>query len=134
MTTLCNTGRAQMTAALISTTSSSGYNVFKYVGWGISGSTAEVSTQTSLADEVNVSGTSGLARVGTNLPTQSSTNVALDTFSLTNAIICSAACTISESGLFDATSAGNMMIRSTFTGVPLSSGDSISFTYKLTFV
>lgn len=39
--------------------------------------------------------------------------------------------TITEAGLFDASTAGNMMIRGDFTGIPLTSGDKIEFTIQL---
>jgi hypothetical protein len=38
---------------------------------------------------------------------------------------------ITEAGLFDATSAGNMLIRSVFSAVNVVSGDSIAFTFGL---
>jgi len=40
--------------------------------------------------------------------------------------------TISEVGLFDASTAGVMLIRSVYTGIPLVSGDSIAYTLSLT--
>lgn len=40
--------------------------------------------------------------------------------------------TITEVGLFDASTAGVMMIRALFTGIPLVSGDQIQFTLDLT--
>ena len=39
--------------------------------------------------------------------------------------------TITEVGLFDASTAGVMMIRALFTGIPMVSGDSIAFTLDL---
>jgi len=39
---------------------------------------------------------------------------------------------ISEAGLFDASAAGVMLIRSVFTAVPLLAGDSIQFTFDFT--
>jgi len=40
---------------------------------------------------------------------------------------------ISEAGVFDATAAGNMLIRGSFPGIALASGDSIEFTFTLAF-
>jgi hypothetical protein len=41
---------------------------------------------------------------------------------------------ITEAGLFDATTAGNLLIRSVFSAVNVVVSDSIAFTFGLTFV
>lgn len=41
--------------------------------------------------------------------------------------------TIAEAGLFDASTAGNMVVRGDFAGIALNSGDKIEFTFDLTW-
>ena len=40
--------------------------------------------------------------------------------------------TITNAGVFDAVSAGNMMLKSDFSGIALGNGDQIAFTFQLT--
>lgn len=92
----------------------------QYVGWG-TGSTAENVSNTALhvaASEARVAGTI------------TSPSAALHR---TVATITSASGqTITEVGLFDASTSGVMMIRALFTGIPLLTNDSIQFTLDLT--
>ena len=41
--------------------------------------------------------------------------------------------TITNAGIFDASTSGNLIVKSDFTGVALTSGDKIEFTFQLTF-
>lgn len=41
--------------------------------------------------------------------------------------------TITNAGIFDAASSGNMLLKSDFTGIALESGDKIEFTFTLTW-
>lgn len=94
-----------------------------YIGWG-TGTTAAAVTDTGLetaAAESRVSGTS----------TQQTTNTSNDTYQVVGTLTCSGSGkTISEIALFDASTSGNCFARATFTGLPLSVGDSIQFTVK----
>ena len=41
--------------------------------------------------------------------------------------------TITNAGLFDASTSGNLFVKGDFTGIALNSGDSIAFTFKVQF-
>jgi len=131
VTILSNIGRGLITAALTGT----GYTVAKWTAWGLNtGNTAESVTNTALDSEVNLNGTSGTARSGTNAPTQVTTTVTNDTFQVVQTLTASGTFTVAEAGLFDAPTSGNMILRGVFAGIPLSPGDSISLTFRLQFL
>jgi hypothetical protein len=48
-------------------------------------------------------------------------------------ITAASAKTITNAGIFDAASAGNLLVKSDFAGISLAIGDKIKFTFKLTF-
>lgn len=93
-----------------------------YVGWGTG--TGAVITGTALAaaaTEARVAGTSSLV-------TTSTTN---DSYQVVGTItVAGAAKTISEVGLFDALTAGNLFLWADFAGIALDIGESIQFTLK----
>ena len=91
----------------------------KYVAWG-TGAAAEAVGNTALTTP------SAEART---LGTMSSPSAAL--YRVVGTITSASTQTITEVGLFDATTAGVMMVRAIFTGVPMVSGDSIAFTLDL---
>ena len=96
----------------------------QHVGWG-TGTDAAAAANTALqtpAAEARVSGTKTLQTV----------TVTDDTYQVVATITSASGQTISEVGLFDASTVGNMYIRGVFTGVPLANGDSIQFTIKNT--
>lgn len=100
------------------------------IGWGTGTTTAAVS-QTALVTEAAPT-TSGGRTVGTeSRVTGSVTN---DTYQVTGTVTAAGSLAITEAGLFDATSAGNMLIRSDFSAINVLSGDSIAFTFGLRFV
>ena len=92
----------------------------QYIGWG-TGSTAEAAAQTALitpAAEARTAGaiTSPTAALHRTIGT----------------IVSASGQTITEVGLFDASTVGVMMLRAVFAGIPLLTGDSIAFTLDLT--
>ena len=91
----------------------------KYIAWG-TGATAEAVGNTALATP---------AAEARTLGTMSSPSAAL--YRVVGTITSTSTQTITEVGLFDATTAGVMLIRALFTGVPMVSGDSIAFTVEL---
>lgn len=119
-TLLVNTGKAIITDYL----NGGAATQPKYVAWGTGvGTTA--ATDTTLFTEVlpRVSGT-------TSQVTTSTTN---DTFQVVGTQTAGTSETITNAGLFDASTSGNLFIKGDFTGVPLSTGDSIQFTFKCQF-
>ena len=99
----------------------------KYAHWG-TGATAATVTDTALQTaraEARVAGTSSVQ----------TTTVAGDTYQVITALTCaSTAAAITEYGQFDASTAGNMLLRSTFDVINVNVGDSIQFTAKCKMV
>lgn len=95
-----------------------------YVASG-TGSTAEAATQTALVTEVEtrVAGTS----------TRVTTTTTNDTYQVVGTQSITATRALTESGLFDAATVGNMLCRGVFTVINLVSGDSIQYTWKIQF-
>ncbi len=102
----------------------------KNIGWGVGTTTAAVS-QTALVTE-SAPTTSGGRTVGTE--TRTTVTVTNDNYQVTGTVTAVSTLAITEAALFDATTAGNMLIRSDFAAVNVVSGDSIAFTFGLKFV
>lgn len=115
-----NTVRASIVSALNGT----GIGPFKYLGWGTGAGTAAV-TDTTLFTE------STEARVATT-NTITTTSVTNDTLQMVGTMTASAGKTITNMGIFDASTSGNLFVKADFTGLALNSGDSIqaTFTYQ----
>lgn len=92
-----------------------------YVAWGTGAGTAS-KTSTTLFTEASE------ARVATT-DTQPTSN----TLQFVGTITADAGKTITNAGIFDASTSGNLICHSDFTGVVLASGDKIEFTFQLTF-
>lgn len=97
----------------------------QHIAWGTGAGTAAVGDTTLFTEgpEARVSGTG--SRV-----TTTQTN---DTYRVTGTITASASRTPTNAGLFDASTAGNLVVKGDFTGVVLASGESIAFTIDLQF-
>jgi hypothetical protein len=102
----------------------------KDIGWGI-GTGAAAVTDTALGTE-SAPTTAGGRTVGTESRTTiTQTN---DNYQVTGTVTAGSTLAITEAGLFDAVTAGNMLIRGVFSAVNVVSGDSIAFTFGLKFV
>lgn len=116
---LTNVGITQIIAALFG----DAHTAPVHVHWG-TGTTAEAVGDTALqtpSAEARVSGTGS----------KQTTNTSNDTYQVVGSITSASSQTISEAGLFDASTAGNMYVRGTFTGIALTSGDAIEFTMQI---
>lgn len=101
-------------------------NLFKFHGFGTS-STAEAAAQTALVTELTTQYATDSTR-----PTGSQAN-STNTYTTVATLSPDATVTITEHGIFTATSAGTMLDRTVFTGVALTgSADSLQATYVLT--
>jgi hypothetical protein len=118
-TLLVNTGRAVVTSRL-----NSGGTIPQYTAWGTGAGTTGA-TDTTLFTEVGsrVSGT----------PSQVTTSTTNDTFQVVGTLTSGSSQTITNAGLFDASTSGNLFVKGDFTGIPLGTGDSIQFTFKTQF-
>jgi hypothetical protein len=98
----------------------------KYVHWG-TGTTGAAAADTALETaraEDRTDGTS--SRV--------TTTVTNDTYQVAGTITAAgSSAAITEAGLFDASTDGNMLLRGTFDAINLQIGDSIAFTVKVKF-
>lgn len=117
-----NNGLANITAALVA----SATNPIKWLQWGTgSGAIASANVVTTAAAEARTNGTQ----------TTVTTTVANDTYQVVGTITCtSAGKTISEVGVMDAATVGNLDVYFDFTGIALLVGDSIAFTCQVKFV
>jgi hypothetical protein len=119
LTKLTNVARAKIIDGLYGTT----LTAPTYIGWGI-GTTQAEHTDTTLESASAEARTNGTKSKVT-------TTVTADTYRVVGSIFCTGAGkTITEAGLFDASSAGNMYIRGNFSPVVLLVGDSILFTFS----
>jgi hypothetical protein len=102
----------------------------KNIGWG-TGTNAAAVGDTTLQTEAAPT-TSGGRTVGTeSRTTVTNTN---DNYQVAGTVTAAGTLAITEAGLFDAVTAGNMLIRSVFSAVNVASGDSIAFTFGLKFI
>jgi hypothetical protein len=119
-TLLVNTGKAIVTNYL----NGGAATQPKYVAWGTGAGTTGL-TDTTLFTEV------GTRTSGTT--TQQTTTTTNDTYQVIGTITAGSGLTITNAGLFDASTSGNLFVKGDFTGVALTSGDSIQFTFKTQF-
>lgn len=124
---LTNVGREIITGLLAAVGSGPGSAVPKYVGWG-TGAGTSAATDTTLFTE-DSGGSPSYARVTCTL-TQQTTSVTNDTFQAVGTIVSNGSHTITNAGLFDAGSSGNLFIKGDFSGVALTSGEAIQFTIQ----
>ena len=117
-----NNGLANITATLVA----SATNPIKWLQWG---------TGTAAAASANVVTTAAAEARTNGTPSQVTTKVTNDTHQVVGTITCtSVGKTISEVGVMDAVTAGNLDYYFDFTGVALLVGDSIAFTTQVKFV
>ncbi len=113
---LANTGKAFITA-LLQTSSA------KYLAWGTGAGTA-AATDTTLFTE------SAEARVA-GTQTQQATTTTNDAYRVVGTITASTTRAITNAGIFDASTSGNLIVKGDFSTLNLASGDSIQFTVNL---
>lgn len=119
-TVITNGGKGIMTNRLKN--GATGATEPNYIAWGTG--TGAVATGTTLATAASEARTAGTS-------TQVTTTTTNDTYQVVGTItVAGAGKTISEVGLFDASSAGNMFFWADFTGIALNIGESIQFTLK----
>src|SRR4051812_6908919 len=99
----------------------------KNIGWGI-GTTAAAVTDTALVTE-SAPTTAGGRTVGSESRTTiTNTN---DNYQVAGTVTAGSSLAITEAGLFDAVSAGNLLTRGVFSAVNVVSSDAIAFTFGL---
>lgn len=107
------------------------------IGWGTGTQTTAVvgdtglgpTTVEKLVDLTTSAGTDHTAGTSTRV----TTSVTNDTYQVVGTRTATGGGTVTVAGLFDAASGGNLFIKGDFAGIPLLTGDSIQFTFKLQF-
>lgn len=95
-----------------------------YVAYGTgAGTTAAADTTLFTETGTRVSGTSS----------QVTTSVTNDTYQVVGTQTAGSTLAITNAGLFDASTVGNLFVKGDFSTINLSSGDSIQFTFKTQF-
>lgn len=97
-----------------------------FVAWGTGAGTTAVGDTTLFteASEARVAGTS----------TQQTVNTTNDTYQVVGTLtVAGSGKTITNAGLFDAASGGNLYMKGDFTGIALDVGESIQFTMRVTY-
>lgn len=127
-TVLTNAGRSILTNRILA-----GGTEPKQAGWGTGAGTAAAADTTLFTEANTTFGATGTRVAGTS--SQQTTTVTNDTYQVTATITSGGTNTITNAGLFDNATigSGNLFIKGDFTGIGVSSGDSILFTYKITF-
>ena len=118
-TLLVNTGKAVVTNRI----KGSGTEP-NYVAWGTGAGTTAI-TDTTLFSETGsrVAGTS----------TQQTTTTTNDTYQVIGTLTAGGSLSITNAGLFDTSTSGNLFVKGDFSTISLTSGDSIQFTFKTQF-
>lgn len=117
-------GLAMITSWIVSNAN----NLPTYMALG-SGSTTPTGADTALESELAVS---GLTRTSTT-PVQATTTVTNDSVKWDVTFSALGSASVSEVGIFDASSGGNMLCRRVFSTKPVESGDTIQIIYTIVF-
>jgi hypothetical protein len=121
-TLLVNTGKAVVTNRIKN--GATGATEPSYVAWG-TGSGTTAAADTTLFTET------GTRTAGTS--TQQTTSTTNDTYQVIGTMTAGGTLAITNAGLFDASTSGNLFVKGDFSTINLSSGDSIQFTFKTQF-
>lgn len=118
-TVLTNTGKRIVMHRL---KGDAGWNVPQYLGWGTGAGTA-APTDTTLFTEASE------ARVACTLAILT-TSTTEDTFQALGTLTASGAKTITNAGIFDASTGGNLFLKASHDGIPLDANDSIQYDFR----
>ncbi len=116
--TIMNAGKAEVTSLMLTDV---GGVAFDYLAVGTS-ATAPNATQTALVAEMYRAASTG---------SQQTTTTTNDTARLTTSISMTASNTIQEAGIFNSSSAGDMLARTTFSGISVNNGDTLNIGYEV---
>ena len=121
-----NAGLAEI-SSLILTDDPGSATAFDYMALG--SGTGQAVTDTTLATEIAASGGERAAGTGT----QTTTTVTNDTSQLVVTYSFTGALAITEAGIFNASSSGDMLCYQDFSVINVTSGDSLEVTWKIAF-
>jgi hypothetical protein len=103
------------------------------IGWGTGAGTAAVADTTLYTEKLVDLTTSAGTDHTVGVSTRQTTTVTNDTYQVVGTRTATGAGTVTNAGLFDAASGGNLFLKGDFTSIGLASGDSIQFTVKAIF-
>jgi hypothetical protein len=119
-----NTGRAIVTGRLLGVAQA----VPSFGAWGTGAGVTAATDTTLFAEDV----TAGYARIAGTM-SQATTTTANDTEQIVWTITAKANLTITNAGIFDALTAGNLYMKGDFASQVLNQNDSITFTAKVSY-
>jgi len=122
-TVVTNTGKGLITARFLAGAPALSF----YIGWG-TGAGTSAATDTTLFTEQTESG--GRAAATVSQVTTTTTN---DTVQFVGTLTAGGSRAITNAGVFDAATSGNLLMKGDFATVNLNTGDSIAFTMKIQF-
>ena len=103
------------------------------IGWGTGAGTAAQADTTLYTEKLVDLSTSAGTDHTAGASTRQTTTTTNDTYQVIGTRTATGAGTVTNAGLFDAASGGNLFLKGDFTGIGLSSGDAIQFTIKAQF-
>jgi len=113
-------------AELIGTDTTSTATAFDYIGVG-TGVSAAVTADTALETEITENGLTRAASAGTVV----TTTLAGDTFQLVNTFSPTSTYAVTESGVLNASTNGELLCHQTFSAINVTNGDSLAVTWKV---
>lgn len=116
----------QEISGLILSDVAASYTAFDYIAVG-TGTTTATATDTQLETEETQN---GLTRA-TGTGTQVTTSVANDTSQLLKSFSVTGSVAVTEAGVFNASSAGTLLCRQTFSAINVANGDTLQITWKV---
>lgn len=123
-TVFTNVGKQITTGRMKGVGSGAGATEPNYVAWGTGAGTAAATDTTLFAE-------AGSRVLGVS--SRVATSTANDTYQVVGTITAGGAIVVTNAGLFDASSGGNLYMKGDFTGVALTTGESIQFTMKVQY-
>lgn len=120
-TVVTNKGKEIITARFLASAAA----LVLRIGWGTGNGTAAAADATLFTESAEARAQAAMSQA-----TTSTTN---DTIQAVATLTATATRAITNAGLFDAASGGNMLMKGDFAVVNLSNGDSITFTMKIQF-
>src|SRR3990167_8010888 len=102
------------------------------IAWG-TGAGTTAATDTTLFTEALVSLAAGTTDHTVGSSSQVTTTTTNDTYQVTGTRAATGTGTVTNAGLWDAASGGNLFMKGDFAGIALASGDAIAFTFKVQY-
>jgi hypothetical protein len=120
-TIFTDAGKAYVAAKLDGTNTNSPNRI----GWGTGAGTAAAADTTLFTEAAEARATATLSHI--------TTTVANDTFKAVGTLTSASGQSITNAGVFDAATTGNLVVKADHTAIPLLTNDSIAYTFQLKF-